>query len=188
MGPRADSSGGGAPAFADRQRLAGRCARCPVARDPDQRAAGPRSGVLHCPLYLDGCFLDARFVCFDQATAPGLTITGCHLAGLTGELLTANSLDLSGSTLTGPLRLPGASMTGALSCRGAHLTGCDNDGNALVADGIRAGGEGVLLDGGFTAAGAIRLPRANIAGALSCGGARLTGRDKDGRALVADGI
>jgi hypothetical protein len=79
-------------------------------------------------------------------------------------------------------------MTGALSCRGAHLTGCDNDGNALVADGIRVGGEGVLLDNGFTAAGAVRLPRADITGALSCGGARLTGRDKDDRALVADGI
>ena len=116
------------------------------------------AAVLHCPLYVDSCFLDAELVRLHQATATGLTITGCHLAGLTGELLTANSLDLSGSTLTGPLRLPGADMTGALSCRGAHLAGCDNDGNALVADGIRAGGEGVLLDGGFTAAGAVRLP------------------------------
>jgi hypothetical protein len=79
-------------------------------------------------------------------------------------------------------------MTGALSCRGAQLTGCDGDGNALAADGIRAGGEGVLLDNGFSAAGAVRLPRADITGALSCGGARLTGRDKDFRALVADGI
>jgi hypothetical protein len=155
------------------------------------RISGPldlEAAVLHCPLYLDSCFFDAELVCLDQASATGLTITGCHLAGLTGELLTANSLDLSGSTLIGPLRLPGASMTGALSCRGAHLAGCDNDGNALVADGIRAGGEGVLLDGGFTAAGAVRLPRADITGALSCGGARLTGRDKDHKALVADGI
>ena len=87
-----------------------------------------------------------------------LTITGCHLAGLTGETLTANTLDLSGSTLTGPLRLPGASMTGALSCRGARLTGCDDSGNALVADAIRVGGEGVLLDSGFTAAGAVCFP------------------------------
>lgn len=114
------------------------------------RIGGPldlEAAVLHCPLYLDSCFLDAEIGCLDQAAATGLTITGCHLAGLMGELLTANSLDLSGSTLTGPLRLPGASMTGALSCRGAHLAGCDNDGSALVADGIRVGGEGVLLDG-----------------------------------------
>jgi hypothetical protein len=155
------------------------------------RIGGPldlEAAILHCPLYLDSCFLDAELVCLDQASATVLTITRCQLAGLTGELLTANSLDLSGSTLTGPLRLPGASMTGALSCRGAHLTGCDNDGNALVADGIRAGGEGVLLDNGFTAAGAVRLARADITGALICGGARLTSSDKDRRALVADGI
>jgi hypothetical protein len=155
------------------------------------RISGPldlEAAVLRCPLHLDSCFLDATLVCLDQATATVLTITGCHLAGLTGELLTATTLDLSGSTLTGPLRLPGASMTGALSARGAHLTGCDSDGNSLVADGIKAGGEGVLLDDGFTAAGAIRLPRADITGALSCGGACLTGRDKAGRALVADGI
>jgi hypothetical protein len=101
------------------------------------RVSGPldlEAAVLHCPLYLDSCLLDAELVCLDQATATGLTITGCHLAGLTGELLTANSLDLSGSTLTGPLRLSGASMTGALSCRGAHMAGSDNDGNALVAE------------------------------------------------------
>ncbi len=61
-----------------------------------------------------------------------LTITGCRLAGLTGEMLTADTLDLSGSTLTVPLRLPGAGMTGALSCRGARLTGCDHDGRSLA--------------------------------------------------------
>ncbi len=121
------------------------------------RISGPldlQAAVLHCPLYLDSCLLDAELVCLDQAAATGLTITGCHLAGLTGELLTANSLDLSGSTLTGPLRLPGASMTGALSCRGAHLAGCDNDGNALVADGIRAGGEGSF----WTAGSSLQAP------------------------------
>ena len=155
------------------------------------RISGPldlQAATLHCPLHLDSCILDAQLVCLDQAAATVLTITGCHLAALTGETLTAKTLDLSGSTLTGPLRLPGASMTGTLSCRGAHLTGCDDGGNALVADGIRVGGEGVLLDSGFTTAGAVRLPRAVISGALSCGGARLTGRDRKGRALVADGI
>lgn len=155
------------------------------------RISGPlnlETAVLRCPLHLDSCLLESEPVRLDQATATVLAITGCHLAGLTGEVLTATTLDLSGSTLTGPLRLPGASMTGALSCRGAHLAGCDSEGNALVADGIRPGGEGVLLDDGFTAAGAIRLPRADITGALSCGSARLTGRDKNLRALVADGI
>jgi len=51
------------------------------------RISGPldlEAAVLHCPLYLDSCFLDAKLVCLDQATAMGLTITGCHLAELTG--------------------------------------------------------------------------------------------------------
>jgi hypothetical protein len=40
----------------------------------------------------------------------------------------------------------------------------------------------------FTAAGAVRLARADIAGQLSCSGAQLTGTDYEGNALVADGI
>ena len=146
------------------------------------------AAAVRCPLHLESCFLDAESVCLNQASAMVLTITGCRLPGLTGEGLTADALDLSGSTLTGPLRLPGADISGALSCRGAHLNGRDEGGNALVADGIRAGGEGVLLDGGFTAAGAVRLLRAHISGALSCGGADLTGHDNEGEALLADGL
>jgi hypothetical protein len=146
-----------------------------------------QAAALRCPLRLEGCLLNEP-AWLDQATATVLTITGCHLAGLTGEMLTAKALDLAGSTLTGPLRLQGAVIAGALSCRGAHLVGCDNDGNSLVADGITVGGEGVLLDGGFTTAGTVRLFRAQITGALSCGGADLAGCDNDGNSLVADGM
>ena len=53
------------------------------------------AAALHCPLHLDSCFLEGKLVCLDQATATVLTITGCHLAGLTGEVLTANTPDLS---------------------------------------------------------------------------------------------
>ena len=45
------------------------------------RISGPldlEAAALHCPLYLDSCFLDAKLVCLDQASATGLTITGCH--------------------------------------------------------------------------------------------------------------
>jgi hypothetical protein len=73
------------------------------------RISGPldlEAAVLHCPLHLDSCFLDGELVCLDQASATVLTITRCHLAGLTGELLSATTLDLSGSTLTGPPGCP----------------------------------------------------------------------------------
>ncbi len=88
-----------------------------------------QAAVLRCPLRLDSCFLD-KPVRLDQATAMSLSVTGCQLAGLTGEMLTAKALDLSGSTLAGPLRLRGADITGALSCRGTRLAGCDDDGNS----------------------------------------------------------
>src|ERR1035437_1693675 len=48
------------------------------------------AAVLRCPLSLDCCYLDAAEpVCLDFATASRVTLAGCHLAGLTGEMLTA---------------------------------------------------------------------------------------------------
>ncbi len=80
-------------------------------------------------------------------------------------MLTAKALDLSGSTLTGPLRLPGANIAGALSCRGACLTGCDNDGLSLAAYGVQVTGD-IWLDRGFTAAGGISLRSARVGGTV----------------------
>ena len=45
----------------------------------------------------------------------------------------------------------------------------------LFAEGMQAGGD-VFLGDGFTAAGAVRLPGAVIAGQLNCNGAELAGR------------
>jgi predicted acyltransferase (DUF342 family) len=137
---------------------------------------------------LEACYLDAdEPVCLDHATAPHLTLTRCQLAGLTGDTLSTQKVDLSGSTLTGPLRLPVADIAGQLICSGAKLTGQDSDGNALVGDQMKAGAE-VLLDGKFTAAGAVRLPGADITGQLDCTDAKLNGQDKDRNALVGDGM
>ena len=146
------------------------------------------AAALRCPLMLDRCYLDAdKPACFDYAVASRLTLTGCQLAGLTGETLTARALNLSRSTLSASLRLRGADITGPLDCSGARLTGTGNDGNALVADGMKVSGD-VFLDGEFTSSRAVRLPRADITGQLSCRGARLTGTDNHGDALVADGM
>jgi hypothetical protein len=101
-----------------------------------------------------------------------------------------------GFTASGAVVLNGADITGDLSFSGAQLTGTNNDGNALDADGMKAGHD-VLLDRGpgddgaerpFTAAGAVRLARADITGQLRFSGAQLTGTDHDGNALVADGM
>ncbi len=144
------------------------------------------AAVIRWPLSLECCYLDAdEPACLDYATASRVTLARCRLAGLTGMMLAARKLDLSRSTLTGPLRLLAADITGDLTCRGAQLDGTDGAGSALVADGMKVGGD-VLLDLEFTAVGAVRLRLADITGQLSCGGAKLTGYDRFGYALVAD--
>jgi hypothetical protein len=145
------------------------------------------AATLRCPLRLENCYLDdPRPVILDYATVTLLTITGCRLAGLAGDtLIVTKELDLSSSTFTGPLRLADADINGQFVCRGAQLTAADRDGYALVAYRMKVGAD-VFLDGGFTAAGAVRLPDADITGSLVCRGAQLTAADRDGYALVAD--
>jgi hypothetical protein len=144
--------------------------------------------TLRCPLSLDSCYLDsADPVCLDHATASRIALTGCQLAGLTASMLTASQIDLSRATLrTGPLSLMCANITDELICSGAQLNGTDSDLNALVAGGMKVGGS-LYLDDRFTAAGAVWLARADIAGDLACGGAQL-GSNRDGNGLVAGGM
>ena len=148
--------------------------------------------TLRCPLFLDSCYLDADDpACLDHATASRVALTGCQLAGLTANMLTARQVDLSRSTLrTGPLSLMCASITDDLICSGAQLNGTDSDLNALVAGGMKVGASVYLdqyLDDRFTAAGAIWLARAEIGGDLACSGAQL-GSNRDGIGLLAEGL
>jgi hypothetical protein len=102
--------------------------------------------TVRCALRLADCYFDAgEPVCLDQATASRLALTRCHLAGLTGDMLSAREVDLRGSTLTGLLNLHRGDIAGQLICRGVKLTGRDSDGYSLVGDGMKVG-EDVLLD------------------------------------------
>ena len=78
------------------------------------------AATLRCPLRLEDCYLgNLRPVILDYATVSLLTLTGCRLAGLAGNMLVVTKeLDLSGSTFTGPLWLRGAGITGSLVCTG----------------------------------------------------------------------
>ena len=143
------------------------------------------AATLRCPLQLDNCYAPEPVI-FTYATVSLLALTGCHLAGLTGDTLTVTKdLTLSGSAFTGPFRLVSADIGGHLSCHGTQFTGADGDGYVLNAEAMKVGG-GVFLDGEFTAAGAVRLAGADITGELFCRGAQLTGADGD--ALVAYGM
>jgi hypothetical protein len=144
--------------------------------------------ALRCPLSLDCCYFDGdEPICLDHASASQIILTRCQLPSLSGEMLAVKEFDLRDSTLTGPLRLKNAYIAGRLSCHNTHLTGADSENNALHADWMKVGG-GLFLDGTFTAAGAVRLPGADITGPLVCSGAQLNGTDPDGNALHAAGI
>jgi hypothetical protein len=112
--------------------------------------------------------------------------TGCTLAA-DGAKVAGNVLLNEGFVSAGALRLAGADIAGSLICADAQLDGCDENGYALVADEIRVGGS-MMLNEGFTASGAVRLPGANIARNLVCSGAQLSGQDDQGVALRGGGI
>ena len=76
------------------------------------------AAALRCPLRLELYLANPRPVILDYATVLLLTLTGCHLAGLSGDtVIVAKDLGIKGSTLSGPLRLPGADITGQLTCQ-----------------------------------------------------------------------
>jgi hypothetical protein len=155
-------------------------------------------------------FLRKGFTAEGAVRLLGADITGdlsCSAAQLghddDGNALVADRIRVGGEahlyngfTTRGAVVLNGADITGDLSFRSAQLNGTNRDGNALDADGIKAGHD-VLLDKElgdgaeplpFTASGAVRLVRANITGQLSCSGAQLNGTDHYGRTLMADGM
>jgi hypothetical protein len=160
------------------------------------RITGPldlESATLRCPLVLEDCYFESEQpVVVDYATVARLCLVRCRLAGLTADTVVVNKeVDLTRSTFSGAVSLISANIDSQLICRGATITGTGTDGCALVADSVKVGG-GMFLDGGFTAAGAVRLLGADITGQLSCRGATITGTgtgtDTDGCALVADSV
>jgi hypothetical protein len=148
------------------------------------------SATVRCSLLLEDCYLDGpEPVALDYATVHLIVLSRCRVVGgLTADLLVVTKgLDLEGSAFEGVVRLPNTDITGQLSFSGAKLIGTDGYGNALVGDLMRVSGS-VFLDKGFTAAGAVRLPEADITGSLTCRSAKLTGTDVNGNALVGDGM
>ena len=87
----------------------------------------------------------------------------------------------------GTINLIAAEIVGALDCSGASLGG-DARQDALTGAGMKVG-SGILLNSGFSAAGAIELRGAEIAANLVCrDGTQLNGVNADGCALSASGI
>ena len=101
------------------------------------------------------------------------------------EMKAGGAVFLDGTfTAAAAVDLTAADITHNLTCRGGTLNGSNSDGNALIMDAAKVGGH-VLLEEGFTAAGAVYLVDADISGSLSCVGAELTGHNRYGNALDA---
>lgn len=93
----------------------------------------------------------------------------------------------NGFTAAGAIELRGADISANLVCRaGTQLNGVNADGNALHAASIKIGGY-LLINEGFTAAGAVYLIDADITGDVELLGAELNGVNA-GNSLVASGI
>jgi hypothetical protein len=145
------------------------------------------AATLRCPLLLDDCYLDAAEApCFDHARAQLVRLTGCHMAGIRAESLTATEFGLRGSTVDGPVRLNRADISGSVTLTCARLTSADERGIALAASWIKVGG-GLFLDR-FTAAGAVMMPGAKITGQVTFKGAQLTSEQDGKAAVIADSI
>ena len=146
-------------------------------------------------LFLDGKeFVSFGTISLRSADIGGmLSCGGARLEGThAGESLSADGIKIGGDLFLSPevrsaaaIRLLGAKITGELNCRGATLAYAEASDAALIADGVKVGGD-VFLDQGFTPYGAVRLSGADITGQLTMRGAQLIRRDRDGVALLAD--
>ena len=154
-------------------------------------------GIKASSIFLTDGFTAAGTVRLPSADiARDLTCAGASLDGRDedGYALIADQMKVggtvflnSGLTAAGAISLGGAHVAGDLNCTKAYLNDCDEHGYALNAAQLQAGGS-VLLDEGFTAAGAVRMTGADIGGSLICSGAWLSGCNKRGYSLLANEI
>ncbi|GIF68738.1 oxidoreductase [Asanoa ishikariensis] len=157
-----------------------------LAGDPDPHGIRLRGARIAGRIDLENITSDVAVELRDCLLPDGLTLQNAQLraVALVGcrieqtveatRLTARTSFSLSGSTVTGAVRLLAAHV-GTLDCGGARLE--SDEGPALDADGLRTD-QSVFLRNGFSAVsgserGTVRLLGAEIAGQLNCRGARM---------------
>lgn len=140
-------------------------------------------GAAGCALELADCDLDEA-PDFSFATVPALRIRASRLPGLHGLGLRCDGrVNLSDSTVAGPLRLQGAHLRGGLDLNSTTIERSDL-GWALLGGGLVV--DNGLFARGLTVRGATRLTGARMTGGLFLEGATL--HNPDGLALQAESI
>lgn len=136
-----------------------------------------------CPLILQDCYVEEP-VNLSGASSRAIRLPGCRLPTLNfEELHVAGSLELSGATTHGEIRMSGARIAGHFDLSRATLI--NPSGYALYADLISVE-HSMFCRYGFTAHGEVRLSGASIGGRLDLRQATLI--NPGGRALTAEGL
>jgi len=139
-------------------------------------------GTVLWPLMCDDCGFDAELAFIDTVVRT-VSIVNSELPGFDGTRMRLEGiLDLSGSGITGPVRLEAASVTGMVDLTGASIS-CPGE-RALVLSYATIGGK--LTGKNLIVEGASRAVRCRVGGQLALSGARL--RNPGGTAFFAGGL
>lgn len=141
-------------------------------------------GTVEHELALTGCHLDEP-IRLTGTTARTVRLTDCRLPGLTGGgMRVAGHLSLSGSYVTGTVRVPRAQFESGLWLGGTKIIAGEDDDHAFYADAMVVDSGMYMRNGDFT--GGMRMLGARLNGGFSLEGAKL--RNPGKHALIADGM
>ncbi|SEG73158.1 hypothetical protein SAMN05444920_10458 [Nonomuraea solani] len=134
-------------------------------------------GTIPHELILTGCHLDEPIRLTDSTTRT-IRLTDCHLPGISGGgMHVAGHLSLSGSNITGAVRLARAQFESGLWLGGTRVATDDDDDWALYANAITVDAGTYLRNADFT--GGINLVGARLNGGFFLEGAKLSNPGKD---------
>ncbi len=138
------------------------------------------------PLHFEKSAL-AGGINLEEAQIHGLYLRATHSGAIKADgMEVERSVVLTdGFKAEGQVRLIGARIKANLECDKGEFI--DSEGDALVADGLRVDGN-VFMRNGFKANGQVRLLGATIGGNLECDEGQIVSKNKETKALFADGV
>ncbi|WP_336209593.1 hypothetical protein [Nonomuraea sp. LPB2021202275-12-8] len=158
----------------------------PAVRLVGARITGPLQilgGAVEHELVLSGCHLDEP-IQLTGSTTRTLRLTDCRLPGLNaGGMRVAGHLSLSGSYVTGPVRVGRAQFESGLWLAGTKVEPAEDE-QAFFGDAMVVDAGTYMRNADFT--GGLRMVGARLNGGFSLEGAKL--RNLGGDALFADGM